>query len=160
MLSLLTGYYDGALLYPMDNYFNLVGTGPNPLSAFSGPPMVNGTLYQTKSTMAYVAPFDGKVVSVNVNSAYSLNYYSDAEFDFIILTAAGVGVAGQTSWGGGYVTARVLSGFSQTFAANTFVQGDLIFCYIVNSGLNNWNQLPPVPADDGGFNVTLYLQFT
>lgn len=157
-----TGYRDGAVLYPMDVFFNNVSTGNDP---FIGPPPSSGgstLMQQTLCCIAYVAPYNGRVVSVNVNSAFSSSYYNGAEFDFIIMDSASNIVAGQTDWSGGaYATGRQMSGWSTLFnGQNTFKAGDLIYCYVVDTNNDFWNSggLPFAP-DTGIFNITLYLNF-
>jgi hypothetical protein len=142
----------------MDNYFNSVSPGINP---FLGPaPSTAGTLVQTRSLLGYVAPYNGEVVRVSVNAAYSLSYYDGAQFDFIIMNSSNL-VSGVTSWGGAYASGRQMSGWSNTFSGTTtFVAGDLIFCYVVDVNRDIWGNTLPLVADDGLFNVTLYLKFT
>jgi hypothetical protein len=159
----------------MDNYFNLNSTGDDPLNgvapssatAYPSP----GVLVTSNCFLAYVAPFDGEVVGVNVNSAYSRNYFNGAEFDFIIMdntpSPPSTLTAGQTTWTPPtpYLSGRQMTGWSNTFNGSTnFKAGDLIFCYIVDVNSNYWNPPGPpgtfpIPANDGIFNVTLYLKF-
>lgn len=159
-LTIGTNYRNGALLYPMDNYFNVVSTGDDPLR---GPPpslLGNGNMIDTKCFMAYVAPYDGNIVSINVNSAFSTTYYDQAQFDFIIMDSTGNINAGQTVWSIPYIVGRQMSGWSNNFnGVTSFKAGDLIYCYIVDTNNNNWgNDLLPFP-DNGIFNITLYLKF-
>lgn len=159
-LSIGTNYKNGALMYPMDNYFNVVSTGIDPFSgpapSFSG----NGNMQQTRCLLAYVAPYNGNVVSININSAFSATYYDQAQFDFIIMNSNGNINAGKTVWNSSYNVGTQMSGWSNIFNGTTsFNAGDLIYCYIVDPNNNNWgNDLLPFP-DDGIFNVTLYLKF-
>jgi hypothetical protein len=143
-------------MYPMDNYFNLIGTGPDPLYGPVG--ITAGNLIVSRSTMGYVAPFKGKVVSVNVNSAYTLSSdYQDVAFDFIIIDSGGAINVGNTNWTALYSPNRYMSGFSQSFSGTTtFNQGDLILCYI-----GDYSVLitPPIAPTDGEFNVTLYVNY-
>jgi len=155
------GIKPGAFLYPMDNYFNLSSPGFNPL--IGTPPSSSGSqiFIDTTCFLAYVAPYDGDVVRVNVNSAFSLNYFNGAKIDFIRMDNSSVLSAGQTVWAAPYVTSKQMSGWSDTFTGPTnFRAGDLIFCYVVDDGNNIWSLgALPVPADNGIFNVTLYLRF-
>jgi hypothetical protein len=151
----------------MDNYFNLSSPGIDPLvgTLLSATPEL---LFQTDCFLAYVAPSKGTVVRVNVNSAFSASFYSTATFDFIIMKP-GVGPgpiswnAGVTQWTvGTYITGRQMSGWSNAFAGTTnFDAGDLIFCYVVDNNGNIWGTgALPLTADNGIFNVTLYLRFS
>jgi hypothetical protein len=161
-------YYDlsplnilpGAFLYPMDNYFNLNSTGNDPFAGVApsstGVVPSPGVLVISNCFLAYVAPFNGEVVGVNVNSAYSLNYFNGATFDFIIMDNTSTLTAGLTQWTGGYSSARQMTGWSNTIPNPNFKAGDLIFCYIVDNG---WGVSLPISSDTGIFNVTLYLKF-
>jgi hypothetical protein len=154
-LSAAAGLYDGALLYPIDNYFNLIGTGPDPLQGPVG--ITAGNLIVSRSTMGYVAPYNGQVVSVNVNSAYSDGYFDQAGFDFLIIGSGGAISPGATSWITQYATGRYMSGFSQSFGnPTTFSAGDLILCYIGDYG---GIFTLPIPPHDGEFNVTIYVKY-
>jgi hypothetical protein len=141
----------------MDNYFNLIGTGPDPLYGPIG--ISAGNLVVSKSTMGYIAPFNGDVVSVNVNSAYTLSAdYLDVAFDFIIIGSGGGINVGSTNWSTLYSPGSYMSGFSQSFGGTTtFSQGDLILCYIGDYSV--LITLPIAPTD-GEFNVTLYVKYT
>jgi hypothetical protein len=157
----------------MDNYFHLNSTGDNPFvglapssaAAYPSP----GVLVVSTCFLAYVAPFNGEVVGVNVNSAYSQNYFYGAEFDFIIMDNSSILTAGQTVWTPPtpYLTGRQMTGWSNTIPNPNFKAGDLIFCYVVDVNNNIWTPPPPapapvlpLPADNGIFNVTLYLRFS
>jgi hypothetical protein len=156
----------------MDNYFNLnstgddpfVGVAPSSAAVYPSP----GVLVTSTCFLAYVAPFNGEVVGVNVNSAYSRNYFNGAEFDFIIMdnTSPPTLTAGQTIWTPPtYLTGRQMTGWSNTIPSPRFKAGDLIFCYIVDVNNDYWSANPPtpgtfpIPSDIGIFNVTLYLKF-
>jgi hypothetical protein len=159
----------GAFLYPMDNYFNLNSTGDDPFtgvapSSGGGPPLPS-QLVISNCFLAYVAPFKGDVVRVSVNSAFSRTYFNGALFDFIIMDSTSTLTAGLTNWTVPYATTKQMTGWSDTFSGpTTFFPGDLIFCYIVDDNSNGWNSglTPPIPlpADNGIFNVTLYLRFS
>ena len=109
--------------------------------------------------MGYIAPYNGEVVSVNVNSAFaSSGDYLDVGFDFIIIGSGGAISTGQTDWNTLYTSSSYMSGFSKTFSGTTnFSAGDLILCYI-----GDYSSLfsIPIPPTDGGFNVTLYVKYT
>ena len=145
----------------MDNYFNLSSPGTDPFGGIS--PSSSGALQLvvTNCFLAYVAPFDGEVVTVNVNSAFSTSYFGGAEFDFIIIRPGPAYFAGGTQWTSGtYATGKQMSGWSNSFTGSTiFRAGDLIFCYIVDTNGNYWGLGTPIPPDNGIFNVTLYLRF-
>jgi hypothetical protein len=157
LLNGVGGYpYDGALMYPMDNYFNLIGTGPDPLQ---GPIGISATaLITSRSTMGYVAPYNGEVVSVNVNSAFVDNSsFQDAGFDFFIINSGGIITVGDTFWSALYSSGRYMSGFSQTFNGTaSFNAGDLIFCYVGDYTATFSIPIAPV---NGEFNVTLYVRY-
>jgi hypothetical protein len=150
----------------MDNYFNLNSPGNDPLGTITAPPSSVGpqTLVDTDCFLAYVAPFNGEVVRVNVNSAFSRGFFNTATFDFIIMKPGPpILTAGQTQWTvGQYITTRQMSGWSDSFVGpTTFNAGDLIFCYIVDNNSDYWGNLTlPIPSDNGIFNVTLYLRFS
>jgi hypothetical protein len=162
-LSTSTTYKNGAVLYPMDNYFNLVSTGDDPFFTLGRTASQASTMKVTKGFLSYVAPLSGSVVSVNVNSAFCQSYYGGAEFDFIIMDSSGALVAGKTTWqpGSSYVSGSQMSGWSTTFSGqNTFKAGDSIFCYIVDPTSNYWGNVSlPLNRDDGIFNISLYLKF-
>jgi hypothetical protein len=151
----------------MDNYFNLNSTGDDPFAGVppssTGPgPFTPGVLVTSNCFLAYVAPFDGEVVGVNVNSAYSRGYFNGATFDFIIMDNTSALTAGQTVWAaGGYVTPNQMTGLSNQIQSPSFKAGDLIFCYIVDVNSDIWGTggLLPLPSHIGIFNVTLYLKF-
>jgi hypothetical protein len=146
----------------MDNYFNLSSPGDNPFGGDAPSTFGSQQLVRTNCFLAYVAPFKGRVVRVNVNSAFSKIYFNTAEFDFIIMKPGPTFFAGVTQWTvGTYVTGRQMSGWSDTFNGLTrFNPGDLIFCYVVDNGSNIWGTGGlPIPSDNGIFNVTLYLRF-
>jgi hypothetical protein len=145
----------------MDNYFNLIGTGPDPFTTGVG--TTSGVMVTTKCSMGYVAPYNGEVVSVNVNSAYVANTSLDnAGFDFIIVPSVGTPYEGLTVWTTLYTSPNHMSGFSQSFSLNTFNKGDLILCYVGDysgGGGSNFSGIPIAPTD-GEFNVTLYVKYT
>jgi hypothetical protein len=151
----------GAFLYPMDNYFNLSSTGDDPFAGQT--PSSVGTLQLVRSNcfLAYVAPFDGEVVRVNVNSAYSRGYFDQATFDFIIMNNTNNLTPGLTNWSIPYAIGRQMTGYSDQFnGPRSFKAGDFIYCYIVDNNSNYWgNGSLPIPSDNGIFNVTLYLRF-
>ena len=150
---------NGALMYPMDNYFNNVAPGNNPFGSPS--PSTAGDMTRTNQMVAYIAPYDGEVVRVSVNSAYSNNYFNNAEFDFLILDSSAILTAGDTQWSTPYASGRQQSGWSDNIkGTKNFLAGNLIYCYIVDTNNNYWETGGPLPSDDGLFNVTLYLKFT
>ena len=150
---------NGALMYPMDNYFNNVAPGNNPFGSPS--PSTAGDMTRTDQMVAYIAPYDGEVVRVSVNSAYSNNYFSNAEFDFLILDSSAILTAGDTQWSTPYASGRQQSGWSDKIkGTRNFLAGNLIYCYIVDTNNDYWGNGSSLPSDDGLFNVTLYLKFT
>jgi hypothetical protein len=161
-LSSAHGIKPGAFLYPMDNYFNLSSPGDNPFGGDAPSTVGSQQLVRTNCFLAYVAPFKGDVVRVNVNSAFSKNYFNTAEFDFIIMKPGPTFFPGLTQWSSGtYSSGRQMSGWSDAFNGQTrFNPGDLIFCYVVDNNTDIWGLGGlPIPSDNGIFNVTLYLRF-
>jgi hypothetical protein len=165
--------HNGAVIYPIDNYFTAnppsVTTFSNP---FDGPPPSNigkGKMTNTNCSLAYVAPYDGSVVSVNVNYAYSSSHYNNSRFDFLIMDKNSVIKAGKTVWTTGYSAGNQQSGWSNDFEGNVvFKSGDLIYCYIVDPNNNGWGVNPDPPPSEsniydigniGKFNITLYVQY-
>ena len=150
---------NGALMYPMDNYFNNVAPGTDPFGSPS--PSTAGDMTRTNQMVAYIAPYDGEVVRVSVNSAYSKDYFNNAEFDFLILDSSAILTAGDTQWSTPYSSGRQQSGWSDNIkGTKNFVAGNLIYCYIVDPNNNYWETGTSLPSNDGLFNVTLYLKFT
>ena len=154
-------------MYPMDNYFNTNAPGINPFVSI--PPSTQGIMSITNQMVAYIAPYDGEVVRLSVNSAFSTIYFGGATFDFLILDStsspSGTLNAGLTVWSTAYATGQQRSGWSTVFnGTTTFSAGNLIYCYIVDPSNNFWGNGSPVPAPlpghPGLFNVTLYLRFT
>ena len=158
-------FRNGAAMYPMDNYFNSISPGKDPFAGLPPSTVGSGSLTQTSSCMlAYVAPYNGNIVRICVNSAYAAKYYNGAEFDIIIMNSTGSIDYCRTNWSGGsYVTGNQISGWSYTFDRDTgFKAGDLIYCYIVDPKNDLWGEgmeMLPLPPTDGLFNVTLYLEF-
>lgn len=165
-------FKNGTMMYPMDNYFNAISPGLDPFGGLPPSGYSPYTLNYTTSNcmLAYVAPYDGIVVRFCVNSAYSDKYYDRALFDFIIMDLGGNIKRGQTDWtGGSYATGTQISGWSDKFEkeGSHFRQGDFIYCYVVDPNNDLWGaarerpieEVLPLPADNGLFNVTLYLQF-
>jgi hypothetical protein len=150
----------GAVMYPIENYINSITPGNDP---FVGPPPSNvgaGNLTVTNTMLSYVAPYDGQVVRVSVNSAYSKGFYANAEFDFIVMDAAGALTPGLTVWNAPYASGKQVSGWSDKFTSTGFKAGDQIYCYVVDTNNDVWGtRTLPVPPDDGLFNITLYLMF-
>jgi hypothetical protein len=152
---------NGVLMYPMDNYFNSNAPGNQPVGFSLSSPSTAGVMRTTDQMVAYTAPYDGEVVRVSVNSAYSRNYFNLAEFDFIILDSATNLTPGRTVWSTPYTSNQQQSGWSEVFnGTTTFSAGNLIYCYIVDPGNNFWGNGVQLPPNPGLFNVTLYLKFT
>lgn len=162
---------NGAVLYPMDNYFNSITPGGDPFGGSSPSVVGSGSLVQTTNCMlAYVAPYDGNVVRVCVNSAYAEPYlgnayYDTAEFDVIIMDGTSVRSC-WTDWSGGaYSNGKQVSGWSSRFNRETgFKAGDLIYCYVVDTHNDTWglgdpHVVLPLQPVNGLFNVTVYLEF-
>ena len=152
-------FSNGALMYPMDNYFNSNVPGTDP---FVNPsPSTAGDMIRTDQFVAYIAPYSGEVVRVSVNSAYSKDYFSGAKFDFLILDSISTLKKGDTQWTTPYSTGQQQSGWSDNIkGTKNFVAGNLIYCYIVDPNNNYWETGTSLPSNDGLFNVTLYLKFT
>ena len=152
---------NGALMYPMDNYFNSNAPGNQPVGFSLSSPSTAGVMSTTDQMVAYTAPYDGEVVRVSVNSAYSKDYFNLAEFDFIILDSITNLTPGRTVWSTPYTSTQQQSGWSEVFnGPTTFSAGNLIYCYIVDPGNNFWGNGVQLPPNPGLFNVTLYLKFT
>ncbi len=154
---------NGALLYPVDNYFNLNAPGQNPFANTAPSAVGQGIMKTTQQMTGYVAPYSGNVVRVAVNSAYSKTYFNGAKFDFIILNGTGNISCGGTTWSTAYTSGQQQSGWSTTFANSTsFTAGDILFCYIVDPNNDGWGAQGGIPlgSDDGYFNITLYLNFS
>jgi hypothetical protein len=166
--NVVVGFPNGALMYPMDNYFNPNAPGNDPFSNSS--PSTAGTMSTTDQFLAYIAPYDGEVVRVAVNSAYSQSYFANAKFDFLILDSAGTLTSGNTQWPTAYTFSTQQSGWSTKITGTKiFLAGNLIYCYIVDPSSDGWGIWPAglpsppneiLPANPGLFNVTLYLKFT
>ena len=152
---------NGALMYPMDNYFNSNAPGNQPVGFSLSSPSTAGVMSTTDQMVAYTAPYGGEVVRVSVNSAYSKNYFDGAEFDFIILDSITNLTPGRTVWSMPYTSTQQQSGWSEVFnGTRKFSAGNLIYCYIVDPRNNFWGNGVQLPPDPGLFNVTLYLKFT
>ena len=152
-----SGPFNGFFLYPMDNYFNLLGSGPNPLVGAVG--LTANNMVVSNCCLGYMAPFNGEVVRISVNSAMSTSNFDQAIIDVLFVRPSGVinfCIAGWSS----FIQANgtVQSGYVDIFGGPTsFSSGDLICCYVGDQAI--WSA-PQFAAEDGEFNVTVYVKYT
>jgi hypothetical protein len=142
----------------MDNYFNLLGSGPSPLNGATG--ITANSMVQSNCCLGYMAPFNGEVVRISVNSAMTTVHFDEAIIDVLFVKPTGVINFGTASWGSYIQNGGIVqSGYVDNFLGTTsFSSGDLICCYVADI-LGIWSG-PPFAAEDGEFNVTVYVKYT